>query len=166
MEARLAKAAFLTFWGGSVMSRRMQIENLKQLGEWAELRFMTRATEEGLYVLKPWGDKRYDFAVDYEGKFRRVQVKSTRFKLKRCRCYICNTRPSHPAKLYTPEQIDFVAAYIIPLDIWYILPAKVVVLQGKVALTPSHEGHKYEPYMEAWNLLRGERSKRAAASGR
>ena len=144
----------------------MQIGNFRQLGEWVELRFMTRATEEGLYVLKPWGDKRYDFAVDYEGVFRRVQVKSTRFKLKRCGSYICNTRPGHPAKFYTVEQIDFVAAYVIPLDIWYILPAKVVVLQKKVALTPSSKGHKYEPYMEAWNLLRGERSKRAAASGR
>lgn len=144
----------------------MQIGNFTQLGEWVELRFMTRATEEGLYVLKPWGDKRYDFAVDYEGAFRRVQVKSTRFMPKTCHSYICNTRPGHPAKFYTVDQIDFVAAYIIPLDIWYILPAKVVVLQKKVALTPSSKGHKYEPYMEAWNLLRGERSKRTAASGR
>ncbi len=149
------------------MSRSVQIGNFTQLGEWVELRFMTRATEEGLYVLKPWGDKRYDFAVDYEGVFRRVQVKSTRFKAKRRGSYICNTRPGHPAKLYTVEQIDFVAAYVIPLDIWYILPAKLVVLQKKVALTPSCKGHKYEPYMEAWNLLRGERSKaRIAASGR
>lgn len=139
------------------MSRRMEIGNLKQLGEWAELRFMTRATEEGLYVLKPWGDKRYDFAVDYDGKFRRVQVKSTRFKLKRCGSYICNTRPSSPAKLYTLAQIDFLAAYIIPRDIWYILPARLIVNQGKLALTPDYQGHKYEPYMEAWNLLRGER---------
>jgi hypothetical protein len=146
-------------------SKGMEIGNLTQLGEWAELKFMTRATEEGLYVLKPWGDKRYDFAVDYEGKFRRVQVKSTRFKLKRCGSYICNTNPS---KLYTVEQIDFLAAYVIPLDIWYILPAKlVVVLQASIALTPSYKGHKYEPYMEAWNLLRGERRRPgAAASGR
>jgi PD-(D/E)XK endonuclease len=145
----------------------MELGNLTQLGEWAELRFMTRATEEGLYVLKPWGDKRYDFAVDYEGKFRRVQVKSTRFQLNKGRkSYICNTKPGHPAKLYTLAQIDFVAAYIIPRDIWYILPARLVVNLGKLALTPDHEGHKYEPYMEAWNLLRGERSQSAAASGR
>jgi PD-(D/E)XK endonuclease len=148
------------------MSRRIQFENVRQLGEWAELRFMTRATEEGLYVLKPWGDKRYDFAVDHGGAFRRVQVKSTRFKLKRFHSYVCNTR-SHPARRYTLQQIDFLAAYIVPLDLWYIMPAKVVVSQARITLTPSHEGHKYEPYMEAWNLLRGERSKAsAAASGR
>ncbi len=165
MEARLAKAAFLTFWGGSVMSRSIQFENVKQVGEWAELRFMTRATEEGLYVLKPWGEKRYDFAVDYGGAFRRVQVKSTRFKLKRYGSYVCNTR-SHPDRQYTLAQIDFVAAYVIPLDIWYILPAKIVVFQGKVTLTPHRKGHKYEPYMEAWNLLRGERSKTRSDFGK
>jgi hypothetical protein len=148
------------------MSRTVELGNLSQLGEWAELRFMTRATEEGLYVLKPWGDKRYDFAVDYEGKFRRVQVKSTRFKLKRCRCYICNAKPGHPDQRYTPAQIDFLAAYIIPRDIWYIVPARLVVSKGKLALTPDHPGHKYEPYMEAWNLLRGERSKTTAAPKR
>lgn len=137
----------------------MEIGNFKQLGEWAELRFMTRATEEGLYVLKPWGDKRYDFAVDYEGEFRRVQVKSTRFKLKTCGSYVCNSKAHHPTKLYTLAQIDFLAAYVVPLDVWYILPAKLIVLQGKVTLTPSREDHKYEPYMEAWNLLRGERSR-------
>src|SRR5258708_14269999 len=116
------------------MSRRMEIGNLKQLGEWAELRFMTRATEEGLYVLKPWGDKRYDFAVDYDGKFRRVQVKSTRFKLKRCGSYICNTRPSTPAKLYTLAQIHFLAAYIIPRDIWHILPPTIITNQETLPL--------------------------------
>ena len=147
-------------------SKGMQIEDTKQLGEWAELRFMTRAIEEGLYVLKPWGDKRYDFAVDYGGAFRRVQVKSTRFKLKTCGSYVCNTR-SHPDRQYTLEQIDFVAAYVVPLEVWYILPARIVVFQGKVTLTPSRKGHKYEPYMEACNLLRGERCKaRASDSSR
>src|SRR5258708_23801832 len=102
------------------MSRRMEIGNLKQLGEWAELRFMTRATEEGLYVLKPWGDKRYDFAVDYDGKFRRVQVKCTRVKLERCGSHICNPRPSNPANLYKLAPIDFLAAHIISPDISYL----------------------------------------------
>jgi hypothetical protein len=32
------------------------IRHAKARGEWAELRFMTRAAELGLRVTKPWGD--------------------------------------------------------------------------------------------------------------
>ena len=55
--------------------RGMSIRHPKLRGEWAELRFMTCAAEHGLCVSKPWGETaRYDFAVEYEGRFVRVQV--------------------------------------------------------------------------------------------
>ena len=58
----------------------MSIRHAKQRGEWAELRFMTRATELGFRVSKPWGDSApYDLAIDHRGRFRRVQVKCTIF---------------------------------------------------------------------------------------
>ena len=58
----------------------MKIKHPKLRGEWAELRFMTCAAEHGLCVTKPWGETaRYDFAVEHEGHFVRVQVKSTMF---------------------------------------------------------------------------------------
>src|SRR2546425_794696 len=42
----------------------------KLRGELAELRFMTRAAELGLRVIKPWGDSaRYDFVVETGGRF-------------------------------------------------------------------------------------------------
>src|SRR5438876_2244079 len=54
------------------------IKDHKQRGEWAELRFMARAAEHGLSVSKPWGDsQRYDVTVEHNGRFLRVQVKST-----------------------------------------------------------------------------------------
>ena len=55
----------------------------KLRGEWMELLFMTRATEHGLRVMRPWGDSsRYDFVVETGGRFLRVQVKSTSFRQK------------------------------------------------------------------------------------
>ena len=55
---------------------------------------------------------------------------------------------------HAENQIDFVAAYIIPLDLWYILPAPVTTrLHGHISLSPHRKGHKYEPYLEAWHLL-------------
>jgi hypothetical protein len=71
-----------------------------------------------------------------------------------------NSRVRRASKLeaqprnHTQNQIDFLAAYIIPLDLWYILPAPVTTrLHGHISLSPHRKGHKYEPYLEAWHLL-------------
>ena len=58
----------------------LSIRHAKQRGEWAELRFSTRAIELGFRVSKPWADSApYDLVIDYRGRFRRVQVKCTIF---------------------------------------------------------------------------------------
>jgi hypothetical protein len=52
----------------------MNIRHAKSRGEWAELRFMTRATALGFRVTKPWGDTApYDLATEYHARFRRIQ---------------------------------------------------------------------------------------------
>jgi hypothetical protein len=129
-------------------------DSIKERGEWAEMRFMTRAAEEGLRVSKPWGDSaRYDFAVEDKGRFLRIQVKSTV-----CRSgdgYQCSIQPpAVVSQRYTGEQVDFFAAYVIPEDVWYILPAELVVgLASRIQLSPKCKKQRYAPYKEAWHLL-------------
>lgn len=133
----------------------MSIRYPKQRGEWAELLFMARATEHGLVVAKPWGESsHYDFAVQYKKSFLRVQVKSTMSQKKKA--YNCHL---HGGRVYyTPEHLDFIAAYIIPLDLWYIVPAAVALTgQKRLYLTPEYRQSIYEPYREAWHLLRRRR---------
>ena len=128
----------------------MQIRHHKARGEWAELRFMTRATEQGLRVTKPWGDNTpYDLAVETNGRFLRVQVKCTHFR--RGRSYKCHLDSNGHA--YTAAQIDFIAAYVIPTDTWYILPIQATNHQPDILLTPDNPRSKYEKYKEAWHLL-------------
>jgi hypothetical protein len=129
----------------------MRIKHPKLRGEWAELRFMTRAAEHGLCVTKPWGETaRYDFAVEHEGHFVRVQVKSTMFVDRGG--YSCSVRGcSGP---YEGDPFDFLAVYLIPEDLWYIIPAEKVRGQGSVALYPRLRKSKYEKYREAWGLLK------------
>lgn len=111
----------------------MLIRHAKARGEWAELRFMTRATELGLRVTKPWGDNApYDLAVETHGRFLRVQVKCTRFR--RGRSYKCHL--DHNGHYYRPDQIDFIAAYVIPAGTWYILPIEATKHQPDILLTP------------------------------
>jgi hypothetical protein len=131
-----------------------RIKNHKLRGEWAELVFMARVKEMGFGLVRPWGESsRYDVGVEWEGRYMRVQVKSTIYKVGHS--YVCNTRPDNDYKPYTVRQIDFLAAYVIPQDLWYIVPARVATrLKGNIWLSPHKKGHKYERFMEAWELLK------------
>jgi len=92
----------------------MKIKHPKRRGEWAELRFMTRAAEEGLQVSKPYGEMaRYDFIVEHGARCARVQVKSTMFKDRGG--YSCSVRGCRGP--YEGDPFDFLAAYLIPEDL-------------------------------------------------
>jgi hypothetical protein len=139
-----------------------KIQHPKLRGEWAEMRFMARAAENGLVVTKPWGDSsHYDFIVDYDGQISRVQVKSTKCKQARCEAsYLCDLgRNGRP---YTAKQVDFFAIYVIPCNVWYILPIGVVAGEtSTLTLSPNKGDAKYALYQEAWHLLRGKKAGRA-----
>jgi hypothetical protein len=127
------------------------IKDKKLRGEWAEMKFMARAAEHGLSVSKPWGEMRpYDFVVGKTGRFVSVQVKSTVFECKTG--YGCTVRGGH--KAYPAGSFDFVAAYAVPEDVWYILPAALIRGKKSVTLFPHSKTAKYEQYREAWHLLR------------
>jgi hypothetical protein len=118
------------------------------------------AVRKGFKVSKPWwGDSSaYDDGIESGARILRVQVKSTD-----CRTqygYLCQFKPNAHSKPYTLKQIDFCAAYVVPEDVWYLIPA-AVLLRGKQrkAVTilpekPKHpERYKYEGHREAWELL-------------
>ena len=136
----------------------------KRRGEWVELQFMARAATHGLTVSKPWGDSaRYDFVVDSAGVFRRVQVKSTlqRPEPRAGRtggAYLCNTvsrAPYRKEQTYDPRDVDFFAFYIVPEDLWYIVPlADIRSVKYAVTLNPHLPDNKYFRYLEAWHLLK------------
>jgi hypothetical protein len=131
-------------------TQRINIRHAKARGEWAELRFMTRAAELGLRVTKPWGDNSpYDFAVESLGHFVRVQVKCT--QCKRDNSYRCCLTANH--NLYTADQIDFIAALVIPVDVWYIFPLAATRGQPDIMLAPHRPTSKHARYKEAWHLL-------------
>jgi hypothetical protein len=122
------------------------IRHAKRRGEWAELRFQLRASELGLILTRPCGDcAPYDFAVDHQGHFLRVQVKCTLYK--RDNSYRCCLTANH--HLYTPDQIDLFAAYVIPVDVFYILPLAATNNHPAISLAPHRQKSKYSPYKEA-----------------
>jgi PD-(D/E)XK endonuclease len=127
----------------------------KKLGEQAEAVFLNKATSLGLSVAKPWGDsERYDLIVGSGQRLWRVQVKSTRYEGERR--YSITARGCTAG--YTADEIDFLAAYIVPLGIWYILPVRAFAPSKCLRFYPAAENScgQYEKYREAWWRLGAE----------
>jgi hypothetical protein len=131
----------------------------KLRGELVEMMFMLQASLRGLIVAKPYGDsRRYDFITDTStGRLLwRVQVKSTTHRTGRG--YIVNaTSRRHSRDIYNSKQIDFLIAYVIPRNVWYIVPvAALTSTTFRVFPDGCRPGPRFalfEKYRAAWHLL-------------
>ncbi len=76
-----------------------------------------------------------------------MQVKSTVNELEQG--WICKVRSGN--KPYPAGSFDFLAAYIVFEDAWYIIPEVEVLGMENISLHTSNS--RYEGYREAWKLL-------------
>ena len=114
---------------------------------------MARAAARGFSVTRPHGDSAsYDVGVEHNGRYLRVQVKSTSFQRKGS--YTCNI-VSRVGARYIRNKLDVFAVYLVPIDLWYIIPFEVAARNLSLNLTP-YDGHKFSQYMEAWHLMEGD----------
>lgn len=125
-------------------SQGERLQNCKQRGEWAELCFTARAAGMGLCVCKPYGDSaQYDVGIEHEGRLMRVQIKSTTYS--RDGSFTCNVvGRGHSG--YAAGVVDFFAVYLVPLDVWYILPFEAMAGTVSLQFTPGRKGQKYQQY--------------------
>ncbi len=106
------------------------VRNAKRNGELVEIVFHHKAVSLGFAAAKPYGDSEpYDFILDATrygaSRLWRVQVKSSGCNFHGAYHITAGHFSSRPTKDgYTPEQIDFLVAYIVPEDAWYILPIR------------------------------------------
>ena len=135
-------------------------KTFSERGAWVEMMFMAAAAFQGYRVLKPWGEGLpYDVGVEAEGRLLRVQVKSTSHRAGAG--YLCEFTHSRGGRIqrYNAEELDVCVGYVIPEEVWYIIPAhRVTGRGGRSAITLCQfEGvrnkPRYEEYREAWALL-------------
>lgn len=126
--------------------------SLKRRGEVAEAAFLIKAASLGFSVAKPWGDSDpYDFIVQSGANCWRVQVKSAyvRYRSGYQTSLIGGTR----RRAYTAADIDFLVAYAVPEDAWYVVPVEVFKRVGQIRFYPGSKKSRYEIYREAWCLM-------------
>lgn len=102
--------------------------NSKQLGNVTEVQVMLGFLQLGYNVLTPYGDcERYDFVADVNGKFVKIQVKSskvsddgTKFSFNTASTHYSDGKCVH--HFYSKEDIDYFATvynnqvYLIPVE--------------------------------------------------
>ncbi len=126
----------------------------KAKGELAEIHFLLAAASQGLIVAKPWGDNQpFDFLVGRDGRFLRVQVKSTTTRLGASRYLINCDRPARRGP-YTAREIDVLVAYVFPENAWFIIPVQDLgdVRRISVSNRPASKG-RFDRFHEAWHHL-------------
>jgi len=126
------------------------LSTAKSIGEAAEAAFLATAASLGFGVAKPWGDsERYDFIIDSGFHFWRVQVKSS--QLHADSAYQIKTS-GWKNRAYTRREIDFLIAYIIPENLWYVVPIEAVGSRTYLRFYPPGTGRPspMEKYHDAW----------------
>lgn len=126
----------------------------KRRGEAAEAAFLARATHLCFTVCLPWGEsERFDNVVTLGHGFHRVQVKSaTRYTETRYRVKTAGAS----GITYTAAEIDFFVVYIVPENIWYIIPIQAIGRRKNARFYPHTRREsrgQFEKYREAWCLL-------------
>ena len=126
-------------------------DNHKLRGEVAEAAFLARASSLGFVVAKPWGgNERYDFIVDSGQDFWRVQVKSTQMRVRSS----YRVRVAGHSRIYNGAEIDFLVAYIVPENLWYVVPVGALGSRCHLGIYPNGGGWTgWENYREAWCLM-------------
>jgi hypothetical protein len=132
-------------------------KNTKRTGELSEAAFLLKAKRLGFNVAKPWGDsERYDFILDNGQRLWRAQIKCT--EALRAHGYDIQSiyvDQTGRKTAYTTADIDVLIAHIVPLDVWYVLPAEAFACSRSLRLYPddSCKRARFEHYREAWHLL-------------
>jgi hypothetical protein len=116
---------------------------------------------------KSKGDVRRVGSPPARPTLHRIQVKCSTQLLNGLYRVNAHRRTHGRAVPYLASEIDFLAAYIVPEDTWYIIP--VAAIRGSSLLFRRRRDRRpglYDVYREAWHLLRagvsGDRSREAA----
>lgn len=135
----------------------------KEEGALAELAYVLRAGKFGIRNARPDGDilpfDRIAIWKKEKGfRLRTVQVRCTLHRHTK-NTYTLNI--THCAgKPYDPGDFDYLAALVVPVDAWYIIPFKYLPPGGThITLhpcAPSLKGFdRYDRWLSRWDLLQG-----------
>lgn len=101
--------------------------NTKEKGELSQLNLELKLLQRGYTILEPFGDsQRYDFVVEKDGKFERIQCKTGRLRGGSVVFSSCSSNHRNGKKYPYANQIEYFGIYCPDLDSCYLIPEKSV----------------------------------------
>ena len=120
-------------------------------GELTELKCQLYCLEKGYIISKPIVDNaRYDLVLDYNGKFYRIQIKTSRWMSEEKEGLIFNCKSQHSISggnkimKYTPEEIDFFMTEFE--NKFYLVPCKTSKNEMRLRFKPTKNGQDHKAY--------------------
>ena len=136
--------------------------NNKKNGALYEYKFFAAAMDQGLEVFVPAGDHLPQdcHVVNHSGEVLRVQVKGTSVPIvqgaseKSPRYRLCTSSQRSIKKPIDVNEVDVLAGYIEPLDVFYIIPSKDLksVTSWLYPHNPKTKSH-FEKFRENWGVF-------------
>lgn len=136
--------------------------NNKKNGALYEYKFFAAAMDQGLEVFIPAGDHLPQdcHVVNNDGGVLRVQVKGTSVPIvqgaseKFPRYRLCTSSQRSIKKPIDVNEVDVLAGYIEPLDVFYIIPSKDLksVTSWLYPHNPKTKSH-FEKFRENWGVF-------------
>ena len=104
--------------------------NSKQIGNITEVSVMLEFLKLGYNILTPYGDcERYDFVVDINGKFYKIQVKTANeesYGSIKCYCRSSHDHTTHKNYYGYKDQVDYFVFYNMTYDKIALVPMSVI----------------------------------------
>jgi len=123
----------------------------------AELLLQSLLVGREIHVLQPvGGGLPYDVVVEKNGKFFKVQVKTTSSKSENKNQYVvklvhgCNNKST-----YTVDEVDVFAVHITEEDEWFFMPNTGILSMYLPKKEDSGNCCKYEKYRWNWGVFDG-----------
>ena len=118
------------------------------IGIAAEYRVISELILRGHSPCRPLSPKRADLILE---NGLRVEIKGSKWYPEK-NGYQCDLTLGHGRKKPDPGFYDYLIAWCIDDNVFYIIPAGKIKASSKLSISLSSKS-KYSPYREAWNLL-------------
>jgi len=125
-------------------------------GSYAELTFATLCLKHNIEIASPVVDVHgYDFIINVNEQWLKIQVKSTSkpdIRYPNKPSYKIHVRKGATSMAYKENDFHFCAVYIIPLDLFYIIPI-CELNKTTIRINPDSNKCKFYKYKDNFKLL-------------
>ena len=130
----------------------MPSSSAQRIGAIAESKFITQCLERDFEPHVPTTPMPWDFIVTCPAGILKVQIKSTSIKVS-ANSYSISTCTGRTHKEKMDNTLDVVGCYVIPEDMWWILPREAVTGVTMKLNVSSISKSKYKKYQENWSIF-------------